>query len=134
MEHRETSAGAEELRALCAAVRGLIARREYGACEELIRRAMGRYPNAAEPHNLLGILLEKEGDHPGAMRHFRAAWDLDPTYLPARKNLDRCGTFFPAGGCVYGESGREPREQPGGSAGYAVEYDAQGIGHVVRRN
>jgi hypothetical protein len=40
------------------------------------------------PQHLLGIVLESQGHHPDAMRHFRAAWSLDPTFLPASQNID----------------------------------------------
>ncbi len=44
-------------------------------------------PDAAEPHNLFGILMEKQGCHISAMKHFRAAWSFG-SFLPARKNID----------------------------------------------
>ena len=74
--------------------------------------------------------MEKEGDHPGAMKHFRAAYALDPTYLPARQNLDHYGTFYSRGGCAYDESDCQ-QEAP---SPYEIEYDEKGIGHAVRRN
>lgn len=83
----------EDLGVLCETVRTLIRHAEYWECEEIISEAMGRHPHAPEPHNLYGIILEKEGLHPEAMKHFRAAWALDPTYVPARYNLDKFGTF-----------------------------------------
>ena len=96
----------------------------------MICQAMGEFPNAPEPHNLLGIVMEKEGDHAGAMKHFRAAYALDPTYLPARQNLDHYGTFYSRGGCAYDESDC-PQEAP---SPYEIQYDEKGIGHAVRRN
>lgn len=54
---------------------------------------MSEAPHAPEPHNLMGIILENENDHIGAMKHFRAAWALDPTYLPARFNMEQYGRF-----------------------------------------
>ena len=64
-----------------------------------------------------------------AMKHFRAAWALDPAYLPARQNLDTFGTFFSHGKSAYDESDctEEKLEE------YVTEYDANGIGHLVRR-
>ena len=95
----------------------------------MICQAMGQFPNAPQPHNLLGIVMEKEGDHASAMRHFRAAYALDPTYLPARQNLDHYGTFYSRGGCAYDESDC-PQEAP---SPYEIQYDEKGIGHAVRR-
>lgn len=121
----------QELAELCCTVRKLIDQKKYQEIELLIQSAMGRYPHAPEPHNLMGILLEKEGDHLTAMKHYRAAWALDPTYLPARYNLERIGTFFSKGKCAFDETDcpKDKKEDL-----YKIEYDAHGIGHLVRRN
>lgn len=73
---------------LCMKVKKYIEEKDWDSCMELIPRYMERYPNSAVPHNLLGIVLESQGHHPDAMRHFRAAWLLDPTFLPASQNID----------------------------------------------
>lgn len=93
-----------EIEELCASVRKLVSEKKYGECISSITRVMGNYPHAPEPHNLLGIVLEKMGDHLMAMKHFRAAWALDPSYLPANHNLNTYGTFFSSGKCAYDES------------------------------
>jgi len=74
--------------------RALLGARDYRACERLVREAMGAYPDDAVPHNLMGLLCESKGDHLRAMKHFRAAWALDPTYVPALKNLDSFSSVF----------------------------------------
>lgn len=89
---------------LCASVRRLVAEKDYETCERIICQAMVEYPHAPQPHNLLGIILEKTGNHRLAMKHFRAAWALDSTYLPADYNLETYGTFFSSGNCAYDES------------------------------
>ena len=76
-------------------VRAHLKEGRFNECETLIYNAMYKYPHAAAPHNLLGIYLEKTGDHIEAMRHFRAACDLEPTYRPAEQNLIMFGTFCP---------------------------------------
>ena len=76
-----------ELINLCNRVREYLAQRQFRACSEDICYAMYLHPDAPEPHNLMGLMLEKKNDHLGAMKHFRAALDLDPTYLPARENM-----------------------------------------------
>jgi len=119
-----------ELTALCVTVREYIGQGKYNECMRLIIEVMGKYPHDPEPHNLFGILLEKEGDHITAMKHFRAALALDLTYIPARCNLDRYGSVFPAGQIAYDETDC-PQEQEKDL--YKIEYDARGIGHVVRR-
>lgn len=85
---------AAEITSLCLTVKALNQQHEYQKSEVLIAQAMGQYPHAPEPHNLMGILLETYGDHPMAMKHFRAAWALDPTYLPARVNLNQYADMY----------------------------------------
>ena len=76
-----------ELMGLCDRVKEYLDRDAYKECIEDICYAMYLHPNAPEPHNLLGIVMEKQRNHLGAMKHFRAALDLDPTYLPAKENM-----------------------------------------------
>ncbi len=128
MGTQEPPESKKELNALCAVVRECTRAGEYQKCEALILDAMRKYPHAPEPHNLIGVLLEKEGDHLTAMKHFRAAWALDPTYLPARRNLESFGTFFSHGKYAFDESDC-PEEKPGESI---IEYDIRGIGHIIR--
>ena len=118
------------LTALCKGFRERFRMRRYEDCEKAALAAMAEHPHAAQPHNLLGVLMEEKGDHLTAMRHFRAAWALDPTYLPARYNMELTGDFFSHGPCAIDEDdcprpSREPR--------YKVEYDDRGVGHVVMR-
>ena len=89
---------------LCDTVRKLVGQKKFEECEALIREAMGKYPHAPQPHNLIGILLEKQGDHLTAMKHFRAAWALDPAYIPARCNLENYGTFYSKQQCAFDET------------------------------
>lgn len=83
----------EEMLHLCGRVRSYLKDRDYSRCREEISYAMYLYPHLPEPHNLMGLLLEREHDHAGAMRHFRAAYALDPTYLPARENMQEFGNM-----------------------------------------
>ncbi len=54
-----------------------------------ISEAMATHMDAPEPHNLLGIYYELKNDYILARKHYRAAYALDPTYKPVRKNLER---------------------------------------------
>ncbi len=76
-----------ELMSLCDRVEEQLSHNAYTACIQDICYAKYEHPDAPEPHNLMGILLERQNDHSGAMRNFRATLDLDPTYLPARENM-----------------------------------------------
>lgn len=106
----------------------------YESAEKNIIAAMAENPHDAVPHNLMGILLEHENDHMLAMKHFRAAWALDPTFRPARFNMDKYGVCF--GSDRYKPDAYEDADCPDESkkqALYKVEYDDHGVGHVVRR-
>ncbi|MGJ0022382.1 hypothetical protein [Streptococcus dysgalactiae] len=81
--------------------KALLAKKQYDDCFELLADDMKKNPHLPEPHNLMGILLEEKGDHLLAMKHFRVALDLDPTYLPAEYNLEHYGSFSPSGHCAY---------------------------------
>lgn len=120
----------KELMKLCEIVRGMVKVGEYGKCYSLLKEMIGKYPHAPEPHNLLGMLLEKEKNHLLAMKHFRVAWDLDPTYLPARHNLRVYGTLLFKGKGAFNEADcpklKEDNE-------HKIEYDEDGIGHIIRR-
>lgn len=92
--------------------------------------AMSKYPDNPVPHNLLGILLEKSGDHNLAMKHFRIAWILDPTYEPANQNLLNFGDFYSKKHFAYSEEDC-PKEK---KESYTIIYDDKHIGHVVKKN
>lgn len=111
-----------EMLSLCEMTRRLIKTRKYEDCKSRLGEAMREFPHSPVPHNLMGIVLEKEGVHMSAMKHFRAAHALDPSYLPARHNLNHYGTFFSKGGCAYDESDCELGIQ-------ATEQDIENIGH-----
>ena len=113
-------------------VRALIAQRHFSEAEDEAARAMAAAPHDAQPHNLMGIIAESRNDHVQAMKHFRAAWALDPTYRPARINMERYGSFsgqMPRP--VYDETECAPAPAESRPA-YRIEYDAKGIGHVIR--
>ena len=100
---------------LCMKVKKYVEEKDWDSCMELIPRYMERYPNSAVPHNLRGIVLESQGHHPDAMRHFRAAWSLDSTFVPANRNMDaysmydRKGEVEPA----YTMEDCMPKTEPG---------------------
>jgi hypothetical protein len=121
-----------DLNNLCNTIRELVREDKFGECEEIISDAMGRFPHSPEPHNLIGILLETEGDHLAALKHFRAASALDPTYLPAKHNLERYGRFFYSGDDIAFDESDCPKDL-GIDNDLKIEYDEHGIGRVVKR-
>ena len=119
----------DELTQLCISIREMVANRKLEQCGDILCKAMALYPHAPQPHNLLGVVLEKQGKHPLAMKHFQAAWALDPTYAPAGQNLATYGTFLSHGSPAFDES-----DCRGSSVCKAtVEQDSQGLEHFVRR-
>ena len=130
MERNNKDLPVDELSELADTVRTYISQGELEKCIPLICRAMESYPHAPHPHNLLGIVLEKKGDHCGAMKHFRAAWALDPTYRPASHNLSTYGTFFSKGRCAYDEKDLPPPAR----SNLQIVYDSYGIGRIVSKN
>lgn len=121
----------KELQILCATVKKLISQHETQESERLITSAMCHYPHAAHPHNLMGILLEEQQEHLTAMKHFRAAWSLDPTYTPASENLSRFGNLYSDKKYAFDESDCLPTKL---KAKYEIAYDEKGIGHVVKKS
>jgi lipoprotein NlpI len=120
----------DERQELCNKARVLIKNWELNECEKLLCDAMGKYPHMPEPNNLLGILMEKQGDHVLAMKHFRAAWALDPTYRPARQNLESYSSFSPVETVAFDENDCLPDPLVDR---FEIEYDARGVGHAVRK-
>ena len=107
----------------------LIVQHEYKECEKKLGEAMLHNPHSAIPHNLMGILMEKENNHILAMKHFRAAYALDPTYIPARYNMEQYGTMYPSGRCAYTEEDCPVQNDPQ----FKVVYDEHHVGHLVRK-
>ncbi len=119
----------ESMIIICNKVRGLVESNAFEDCDIYLKSIIGKFPHAPEPHNLFGMLLEKEGEHVLAMKHFRVAWALDPTYLPARYNMDVFGTIFTKGKGAFDESDCPPLVE---QKEYKVEYDKFGLGRIVR--
>lgn len=63
--------------------------RRYGDALSSIREAMRCDMSSPAPHNLLGVYYELLGDVDSARKHYRAACDLDPAYVPSANNLER---------------------------------------------
>ncbi|MBS5966086.1 MAG: hypothetical protein KIA06_01245 [Finegoldia magna] len=79
------------LKEFCLIIKHKVDQGKYDECFDLIYKKMAEFPHNPVPHNLLGILMEIRGNHLLAMKHLRAAWALDPTYIPANINLDNIG-------------------------------------------
>lgn len=113
----------------CLEMKKLICSGKSQEAIQIICNFMSKHPNSAIPHNLLGIIYEKKCNHILAMKHFRAAWCLDPTYLPARENISNFSNFEPMHRFIYEESDCSKSKQK-----YEIKYDSRHIGHVVEKN
>jgi tetratricopeptide (TPR) repeat protein len=61
--------------------------------ETLIDEAFKLNNNSPKIHNILGVLSEIKRDKALAIKHYRAALGLDPSYKPAIKNLENITSF-----------------------------------------
>jgi Flp pilus assembly protein TadD len=85
----------DEFKSLLERAKKCIEEGRFGEAEAYLRSATALDISSPQPHNLYGVLLERSGDRLRALRHYRAATDLDPTYMPAKNNLFRAGSFNP---------------------------------------
>lgn len=127
MEKAAINETPDALDVLCENAKHMVVSGDYKKCYELVSKFMSSYPDAPQPHNLIGILYEKEGCHVEAMKHFRAAVALDPTYGPANQNLDTYGTFYSTGRCAFSEADCFPEPEN-------IIYSVPSSGFMVRRS
>lgn len=79
----------------------LIQDKEFKECEVLLSSLMFQNPHDAVPHNLMGLVCEYQGNHVLAMKHFRAAYALDPTYTPSSWNMEYYGRYNEHKHCAF---------------------------------
>ncbi|MCZ7665599.1 MAG: response regulator [Thermoleophilia bacterium] len=101
---------AADYRTLIELCKHAIQDRRFEEAGEIARRAMARDPAQPEAFNLFGALLEIEGDSLESLKFYRAALDIDPTYQPARANLERAVSWPRAG--EIGLGGDEGQAEP----------------------
>lgn len=124
----------EELKKYCNEIKQMIATRQYQACELKILESLENYPHSAVPHNLYGILLERKHEHLLAMKHFRAAYALDPTYIPARYNMTQYGEWHKEKiEAAYCEEDCVAICEKEEDAQFCVKYDDHHVGHIIRK-
>lgn len=114
-------------------VKELIEQGNFTDAEKYVTVSMAENPHNALPHNLMGILMEHKNNHCLAMKHFRAALALDPSFYPARYNMEKCGSF---GNERFNEDAYEESDCKYDSSktkGFLIEYDNLGIGHFVKK-
>ena len=70
-----------------------ISDQNFATARETARRAIAADPARPEAYNLLGALLEMDHRRLEALKFYRAALDIDPTFKPAGANLDRATSW-----------------------------------------
>ena len=88
-----------------------VGNRHFEAAIEHLRRAIFLDPTRPEAFNLLGALLEIQGNRVEAQKNYRAALSLDPSYEPAIKNLHRSTEWKPKGAIILGEITPDPKKK-----------------------
>lgn len=64
-------------------------KRQFDNAVGQVKKAIGINPSLPEAFNFLGELQETIGARHEAIKNYRVAIDLDPTYKMAKNNLDR---------------------------------------------
>jgi len=105
---------------------------DYSVAKEYIKCAMNEDPSASMVHNLFGVLSELTGDLSLAGKHYRAAYALDPSYKPARRNLERITSINFRKETACPDYGDQPEDEE--HSLYIVEYDDRNIGRLKKRS
>lgn len=84
-----------------------ISDRNFVKARETARRAIAADPAQPEAYNLLGALLEMDHHRLDALKFYRAALDIDPTFKPAAVNLDRATSWNKSGKIDIGPAGKD---------------------------
>ena len=91
-----------------------ISDRALEAASSCLKRAVAVDPGQPEAYNLLGALLEMRGAWLEAEKFYRVALDVDPTFKPARANLERAVSWDKRGPLDLGPEPDDdaPRHRP----------------------
>jgi CheY-like chemotaxis protein len=90
-----------------------ISDRRFAAARETVKKAIAADPAQPEAYNLLGALLEIMNDRLEALKFYRAALDVDPTFKPAQTNLERAASWNNFGRIELGTDKGEGQEKRG---------------------
>lgn len=69
--------------------KGCINKGDLDGAYKYLRKAVSMEMDKPEPYNLMGVLLELRNEVTEALKMYRAALAIDPTYKPAESNLKR---------------------------------------------
>jgi Flp pilus assembly protein TadD len=77
--------------------------RDLERAKAVAQRALGVDPGKPDAYNLLGAFLECRGEWVEAQKYYRAALEIDPSYRPAKANLNRTASLHRTGTIQIGE-------------------------------
>lgn len=86
--------------------------RQFAAAREHLRKAVALDAGKAVALNLLGAVQEIEGDRLAAIKNYRAALAVEPSFLPAQENLERAAGPHPLGRIVLDKEPAERKKAP----------------------
>ncbi len=92
IERRELDKGVNELESvdeLLSFAKKAIHERDFDLAKQILNKTIVMEEKRAEAFNLLGVICELERDQGAAMKYYRTALALDPTYKPALANIER---------------------------------------------
>ncbi|MBU4262818.1 MAG: response regulator [Proteobacteria bacterium] len=94
-----------------------ISDRSFAVARETARRAIAVDPAQPAAYNLLGALLEINDERLEALKFYRAALDIDPTFKPAAANLERATSWEKLGRIDLGPAHRDDATAGAGGNG-----------------
>lgn len=80
----------------------------FRLARETVQKAIAADPTQPEAYNLLGAVLEIHNERLEALKFYRVALDIDPTYKPAWTNLDRATSLEKYGRIDLGQDEDKP--------------------------
>ncbi|MGB7087373.1 MAG: response regulator [Phormidesmis sp.] len=86
---KRTTLADDEYDTQISAARNMASVQKYDDAIAVAKQCIGSHPENAAGFNLLGELLEIKGEQSEALKNYRVALDLDPTYQLASDNLSR---------------------------------------------
>jgi len=84
----------EDFEGFITLAKNAINKRDFSKAKEMLNKATSLNSEKPEPFNLLGIIYEMQHQQQEAMKMYRAALALDPSYKPANENIERAGQAF----------------------------------------
>lgn len=87
--HLDEGAAVASFHAALEYAKACINRRDFDKAYQYLQKAISMEPRKPEPYNLLGAILELKKETVEALKMYRAAIAVEPTYKPASDNLAR---------------------------------------------